>query len=670
MCWAMANELQEQEGVPENHLRRQIAAAVRNIQWSYAIFWSISTRQEGVLEWGDGYYNGDIKTRKTMQPMELNADQMGLQRSEQLRELYESLSAGDGNTQAKRLSAALSPEDLTDSEWYYLVCMSFIFSPGQGLPGRVLENGHHIWLYNAPYADSKVFTRSLLAKSASIQTVLCFPFIGGVMELGVTELIPEEISLLRHITTSFVDFPKPVCSEQSASSPQNEDHEIVDAMPLEEINEVAECETQAEGGPPTILLSFQPYTPKEEIEFEPEMIEELQANIGVELNMGSSDDTSNGHDQHTDNSFMVEEINGTSQVHSRQGVDDEFSNGLHGSMNSSDCISESLTDPEKGVSSPKSENVNNLVMQGVQECNHTKLSSLDIGNNDPHYTRTLCTIFRNPHQLVLSPVFYNASLGSSFKNWRKGLDTQKPQINTSQKILKKILFNVACMHGDCSIKFRKEVGSKCRVWKYERDDMGVSHVLSERRRREKLNEKFLVLRSLVPSISKVDKVSILGDTIAYVKQLERRVEELEGGRGLEEFDARGRGKHPDIVERTSDNYGSNDIANGKKPLNKRKACDMNEVGAELSWVLSKDKLADVTITIIDNEVLIEMKCAWREGLLLEIVEAISNLQLDARSVQSSSVDGIFTLTLRSKFRGMEVASTGTIKKALQSVAGR
>ena len=32
------------------------------------------------MEWGDGYYNGDIKTRKTVQSMELNADQMGFQR--------------------------------------------------------------------------------------------------------------------------------------------------------------------------------------------------------------------------------------------------------------------------------------------------------------------------------------------------------------------------------------------------------------------------------------------------------------------------------------------------------------------------------------------------------------------------------------------------------------
>lgn len=85
-----------------------------------------------VLEWGDGYYNGDIKTRKTVQAAETSTDQLGLQRTEHLRELFGSLLAGETNLHAKIPSAALSPEDLTDTEWYFLVCMSFVFNVGQG----------------------------------------------------------------------------------------------------------------------------------------------------------------------------------------------------------------------------------------------------------------------------------------------------------------------------------------------------------------------------------------------------------------------------------------------------------------------------------------------------------------------------------------------------------
>lgn len=42
----MANGSQTHDGVPEN-LRKQLAVAVRSVQWSYAIFWSLSTTQQG-----------------------------------------------------------------------------------------------------------------------------------------------------------------------------------------------------------------------------------------------------------------------------------------------------------------------------------------------------------------------------------------------------------------------------------------------------------------------------------------------------------------------------------------------------------------------------------------------------------------------------------------------
>ena len=85
-----------------------------------------------ILVWADGYYNGAIKTRKTVQPMEVSAEEASLQRSQQLRELYDSLSAGETNPPTRRPSAALSPEDLTESEWFYLMCVSFSFPPGVG----------------------------------------------------------------------------------------------------------------------------------------------------------------------------------------------------------------------------------------------------------------------------------------------------------------------------------------------------------------------------------------------------------------------------------------------------------------------------------------------------------------------------------------------------------
>ena len=65
-----------------------------------------------VLTWTDGFYNGEVKTRKISNSVELTADQLVMQRSEQLRELYEALLSGECDRRAARPVGSLSPEDL------------------------------------------------------------------------------------------------------------------------------------------------------------------------------------------------------------------------------------------------------------------------------------------------------------------------------------------------------------------------------------------------------------------------------------------------------------------------------------------------------------------------------------------------------------------------------
>ncbi|KAI3729465.1 hypothetical protein L6452_18125 [Arctium lappa] len=68
--------------------------------------------------------------RKPVQPVEVSTEEAALSRSKQLRELYDSLETGehqvtDNHQQPviRRSSVALSPEDLTESEWFYLMCI-------------------------------------------------------------------------------------------------------------------------------------------------------------------------------------------------------------------------------------------------------------------------------------------------------------------------------------------------------------------------------------------------------------------------------------------------------------------------------------------------------------------------------------------------------------------
>ncbi|GAB4861740.1 hypothetical protein Ancab_036995 [Ancistrocladus abbreviatus] len=621
--------ISNQERVPEN-LRKQLAVAVRSIQWSYAIFWSLSSTQQGILEWSDGYYNGDIRTRKTVQSGEVNADKLGLQRSQQLRELYESLLEGESELASKRPCAALSPEDLTDLEWYYLVCMSFVYKMGQGLPGRALASGESIWLCNAHHADSKVFSRSLLAK-----TVICFPHMGGVVELGINDLVVEDLNLIQHIKTSLLEFAKPVCSEKSSSDQHNTDYD------KDQIGAKVSGLNHETKDTTTAFASLYPST--SEIQFDHEMVNELHRSIPEEFNMDSPDDCCNdccGNNHQTEDSFMLEENDDlASPFQSWHLMEDDLSHCIQDSTNSTGDISQAFASQES---------FKNLHLKELQDCNGTKFSSLDLGldGDDMHYKRTISVLLQCLPQLVKDKSLHVWGGRSSFVCWKKEgrLDDFRPQ--SPQKTLKKILF----MEPKNRPKTLKEDGRKVGPLRPKVDYM--LHDFSEKRE----NEKYLILKSMVPSIS---------------KELEARVEELETSINGAESEERTRRRHSDVMEQTSDNYENKRSESGKKPwINKRKACDIDETEPEFSKVIPIDNLPlDIKVSIREHEVLIEMRCSWREYLLLDILEAMNNLNLDTHTVQSSTLDGILTLSLKSKFRGAAFASAGIIKQALRRTAG-
>lgn len=59
------------------------------------------------------------------------------------------------------------------------------------------------------------------------------------------------------------------------------------------------------------------------------------------------------------------------------------------------------------------------------------------------------------------------------------------------------------------------------------------HVEAERQRREKLNDRFYALRSVVPYVSKMDKASLLADAVTYINELKARIQTLEEKVGTE-----------------------------------------------------------------------------------------------------------------------------------------
>lgn len=192
----------------QSRLRLQMKAALQSIGWTYSIFWKFSA-QQGRLVWNNGFFNGDFETKEIGEGMEEELHQqedMHEKRTLQLRELFQSLSArGSSSLPTRQQYSLLSPEDLTDTEWFYLTSMAYDFRHSVGLPGITLERGSPLWLSNAGEAHTRTFKRHLLAKSSGIQTVVCLPFTDGVLEFGVTELVHEDADVIENITSFFVD---------------------------------------------------------------------------------------------------------------------------------------------------------------------------------------------------------------------------------------------------------------------------------------------------------------------------------------------------------------------------------------------------------------------------------------------------------------------------------
>ncbi|KAL8249995.1 hypothetical protein R6Q59_033688 [Mikania micrantha] len=123
------------------------------------------------------------------------------------------------------------------------------------------------------------------------------------------------------------------------------------------------------------------------------------------------------------------------------------------------------------------------------------------------------------------------------------------------------------------------------------------NLMAERRRRKRLNDRLSMLRSIVPKISKMDRTSILGDTIDYMKELMEKIQDLK------EQDSESGVDHMNLV-------GS------------FKEFSMNE-----SQVRNTPKF-DVERENTDTR--IQICCATKPGLLLSTVNTLEALGLDVQ----------------------------------------
>lgn len=200
---------------------------------------------------------------------------------------------------------------------------------------------------------------------------------------------------------------------------------------------------------------------------------------------------------------------GASRVQSRQLMDDDISNGVLDSEDSSDCVSQTFASPEKGVPLQYEDKVNEDHLLGHEDCKKTDLTSVEVQDDDIHYQGIMSTLLKTSHQLIMGPCFKSSIKDTCFVRWKKSriLGSRKTTGGTSQRLLKRVLYEVPVMHSNHLLETQDYNGKGGKLRRPEANDIDENHVLAERTKREKMQERFVTLRSMVPSAGKVAKVA-------------------------------------------------------------------------------------------------------------------------------------------------------------------
>ncbi|XXG56768.1 hypothetical protein AAC387_Pa03g4098 [Persea americana] len=137
------------------------------------------------------------------------------------------------------------------------------------------------------------------------------------------------------------------------------------------------------------------------------------------------------------------------------------------------------------------------------------------------------------------------------------------------------------------------------------------HIIAERKRREKLSQRFIALSAIVPGLKKMDKASVLGEAIKYVKQLQEKANTLEELTVKKTFESvvfvkKSQISMDDDLSSSDENFDGN----------------------------STESLPEIEARVSDKSILIKIHCEKRKGVLVKTLAEIEKLHL---SVVNTSV---------------------------------
>ncbi|KAI5067549.1 hypothetical protein GOP47_0018077 [Adiantum capillus-veneris] len=186
------------------------------------------------------------------------------------------------------------------------------------------------------------------------------------------------------------------------------------------------------------------------------------------------------------------------------------------------------------------------------------------------------------------------------------------------------------------------------------------HFLTERQRREYLNEKYQVLRSLIPNPTKADRASIVQDAIDYVNELKQLTDQLQCKRGLADQ------KRQKVVDSCLDRVV--DVGNTQSCKGKHLS-STSKVGQEGTLCQLSHKTSrygtEVDVRVFDDEATIKViQHQPQRSLLLDAVSMLNEAELELLYANGARIGNCHAYMLNVKIQETKAMQANQIAKQL------